>query len=265
MKKYFAVMGAPISHSLSPVLFEHFAREHEVPLIYDKLQVEPESFSTAVATFFKKGGQGLNITAPLKEQAFELATEHSQSALFAKSANILYLGRDGKLWADNSDGFGLSEALASKLSLSGKRVLLLGSGGAARGVILDLLAKGCELTLAARDPNKLKCLEKEHPLINVSSFSQLSGDFQVVINATSASAKKQLPAIASELVNKALTLDMVYDRTQTVFQTWCLEHGASEALDGLEMLVFQASKSFEVFTGILPNANNALVFLKQSV
>lgn len=262
MKSYFAVMGAPISHSLSPVVFEHFAREHKVPLIYDKIQVEPASFISAVRTFFDKGGQGLNITAPLKELAFKLAKHHSKTALAAKSANVLYLNEDGELCAGNSDGFGLSESLSDRLELAGKSVLLLGSGGAAKGVICALLAKGVSLSIGARNETTRNELMKSYPEVAVCALDELKPPFDIVINATSASAKGEVPAISAKLVNNALTIDMVYDRNETVFQRWCLDNGAKEAIDGLSMLVYQAARSFEIFTGILPNGKNALVFLK---
>lgn len=258
-KTYFAVIGDPIGHTLSPTLHEMFARQCGIDLMYDKLQVPPEFFEETVFRFFDDGGSGLNVTAPYKEQAFKLAGARSRASKHAQAANTLFIHPSNKLYADNTDGIGLTTDLARYLDLKQKKVLLVGTGGAARGVIQALLGAGIDLlVIAGRNPEKLLAFKQSYPEIDIAMLDEIDKTFDLVINATSASLKGEVPNLKESCIKRAFCYDMVYDRISTPFLNWSLTHGAIDAVDGKGMLVEQAAASFVLWHHIQPDTESVL-------
>ena len=183
----YAVMGNPIRHSLSPLIHQHFAKQFDLVFEYEKRRVEPAHFEAAVDAFFKAGGLGLNITAPLKEQAFLLSQQRTPRCLTARAANTLWQA-DGQYQADTTDGIGLMRDLNRHLNFMGKRLLILGAGGAVRGILSPLLESGLtSLTIANRTHTKAIALQKEFDKdasIEVCEFEALKPAYDLIINAT---------------------------------------------------------------------------------
>ncbi|MBA2652510.1 MAG: shikimate dehydrogenase [Tatlockia sp.] len=255
MTNRFAVMGNPIAHSLSPFIHHRFAEQMGIQLNYDKIQIADESlFETKVSEFFNQGGKGLNITLPLKQKAFAMAAITTPRCRQAKASNTLWL-KENQLHADNTDGVGLIKDLANYCQLAGQKVLLLGAGGAARGIIAPLLAaKIAELVLVNRSEEKAKDLQADFPQIKRSLLSELTTSFDLIINATSASLAAQR-MVLPHLLLKPTTLcyDLAYSRTeQTPFVAWAVEQGL-QGIDGLGMLVEQAAESFYIWNGLRPD------------
>ncbi|MBA2709154.1 MAG: shikimate dehydrogenase [Tatlockia sp.] len=266
MKKRFAVMGNPIAHSLSPYIHQRFAELLGIQLDYEKILIAEESnFEEEVRVFFDKGGKGLNITLPFKQNAFTLAARKTERCTQAKAANTLWVN-DNELWADNTDGIGLIRDLSTHVDLSGKQVLLLGAGGAARGIVGPLLAGGiASMTLVNRNQEKAKNLQSEYKQIQCLSMEELKTSYDLVINATSASLSTERMAL-SPFILKSTTLcyDLAYSRTdKTTFVKWASEQGVV-GIDGLGMLVEQAAESFYIWHGIRPDSAKVLQELKSS-
>ena len=182
----FAVMGNPIEYSLSPQIHQQFAQQTGRTLVYERLLIDDAAFEAQVLAFFKAGGRGLNITQPFKERAFQLSKEQTSRCKEAKSANTLWMNGT-RLSADNTDGAGLLRDLKQRLTLADARVLLIGAGGAARGVLRPLLAAKAEVTVTNRTCEKAECLRRElHGAIDVVAFDASIGGYDLIINATSA-------------------------------------------------------------------------------
>jgi shikimate dehydrogenase len=249
----YAVMGNPIAHSLSPNIHQLFAKQTGIALTYEKILIDLPQFERQVDVFFEQGGQGLNITLPCKERAFAMSAFPSAHALQAKAANTLWM-HDGKLYADNTDGVGLVRDLSRYVDLSGKRLLLLGAGGAARGVLASLLAvKPSQVMVSNRTFEKLLVLQSDFPLVSICPFDALGqSTYDVVINATSA-ATVVLPAELT--VNKPFCYDLAYDiQNPTPFVAWAKKFNCS-AVDGLGMLVEQAAEAFFLWHGVRPDVS----------
>ncbi len=205
MPNRFAVMGNPIAHSLSPFIHQQFAEQTGIQLSYEKILVPEASFEAQVVEFFSHGGKGLNITLPFKQRAFALATSPTPRAMQAKAANTLWMTGE-QLHADNTDGIGLIRDLATQLDLEGKQVLLLGAGGAARGVIGPLLAAGiAQLTVVNRTTEKATNLQADFRQIKCSRFAELEGSFDLIINATSASLVEATQPLEVNIRNELRT------------------------------------------------------------
>ena len=257
----YAVMGNPIAHSKSPQIHAQFAKQTRQRIRYRAIQVDPGGFEQAVGNFFASGGKGLNITVPFKQEAWKLANELSERAQLAGAVNTLKPATDGELYGDNTDGIGLVRDLAQNLGISigNKKVLLVGAGGAARGVIAPLLDN---------DPQQLiivnRTMDRAHELvkhfsgkgnINALSFDELDGETSdIVINATSASLKGDLPPLpVSTIGNAQIVYDMMYGSKPTLFLQWAQQHGAEKISDGLGMLVEQAAESFFIWRDVRPD------------
>ncbi len=256
----YAVFGFPIGHSKSPVIHQQFAEQTGQQLSYDAVEVKPEVFDETLAEFFSAGGKGLNCTVPLKELAFEKVDELTQRAKFSGAVNTIKRLDDGSLLGDNTDGVGLLTDLCENLGLQldGKRILVLGAGGASRGVLGPLLgAKPLELWLANRTVSKAQALEvlfsSEGP-IHASSFEGLAGkQFDLIINATSASLTADLPPLADGLLaSKGVCYDLAYSQEATAFVKWGVQQGAALSVDGLGMLVEQAAHAFNLWRDVMP-------------
>jgi len=268
----YCVMGNPVEHSRSPWIHARFAELTGQHLQYGKRQIALDQFASAVRDFIAEGGRGCNITVPFKFEAAALATHTSERALLAQASNTLsFSGLE--IAADNTDGAGLVNDIQRNagFELSGKRVLLLGAGGAAAGVLGPLILAGpASITVANRTLDKATTLVTRHAALATLHKTELlkqglhdfEGDFDVIINATASSLSGAgVPVSASTLKPGALAYDMMYGPAAQGFLSWAAEHGA-QARDGLGMLVEQAAESFLIWRGVRPPANEVLAELR---
>lgn len=253
----FAVFGNPIAHSRSPQIHTAFAAQREQSLSYERIQAPLDDFGGSVAAFFAEQGRGANVTVPFKEQAFALCATVTERARQAGAVNTLWQ-ENGKLRGDNTDGAGLVTDILHNLKwpLADRRVLLLGAGGAVRGVIGALQSMApASITVANRTVSRaqtLAALFRSGGEISACGFADLAGRFDVVINATSASLAGALPPLPDELVDEASQCyDMMYGDEPTPFLRWASARGAATA-DGLGMLVEQAAEAFLMWHGWRP-------------
>src|SRR4051812_27170857 len=263
MTDRYAVVGNPVAHSKSPEIHAAFARQTGQDIQYTKLLAPPDGFTSTIEAFRAEGGQGVNVTVPFKLEAFALADEISQSARDARAANLLqFEGR--RIRADNTDGIGLLRDIVHNLGfkIADKRVLLMGAGGAARGVLAPLLEYGPRiLTIANRTVDKALHLAETFRHLPAAASSVLSGvgygelsghHFDLVINATSSGLRGELAPLPAELFAPgALAYDMMYGKSLTPFKKFAAIHGANYS-DGLGMLVEQAAESFLRWRGVRP-------------
>lgn len=257
----YLVFGNPIAQSKSPFIHTLFARQTAQQMEYKAQQPELGQFLSQVAAFFQAGGRGCNITAPFKEEAYQFANQLTERAKLAGAVNTLKKLDDGVILGDNTDGEGLvQDLLQHQVALAGKRILLVGAGGAARGVILPLLAQQpSELVITNRTVTKAQQLAElfaTYGNIHAAPMTTLADQaFDVIINSTSAGLSGQLPALPASLIQPHTTCyDMVYSAQTTAFNQWAKDLGAKCVLDGLGMLVGQAAESFMLWRGIRPSA-----------
>lgn len=266
----YAVFGNPVSHSWSPLIHAEFARQLGHSIRYEAVEIEPSAFESSVREFFESGGSGLNITLPFKTRAFDLSAMRSERAGEAGAANTLLL-RDGVLQSDNTDGVGLVADLQRLpgAPLAGTRVLVLGAGGAVRGVLGELLRAGCsEIHIANRTAEKAQSLAGKFGAmgsVRGTGLNELDEDpaFDWVINGTSASLGGQAPDIPRSCIGPdTACYDMVYGSDPTAFMRWCEAAGASRVYDGLGMLVGQAAESFALWRGVRPDPAPVIELLR---
>lgn len=268
MTSHYAVFGNPIAHSKSPQIHAEFARQTGQDMDYVALLAPLDGFADAVATFRAGGGNGANVTVPFKEEAFRLATRLTPRAQDAGAVNTLSFA-DSEILGDNTDGAGLVRDLNANLKqdLAGKRILLMGAGGAARGVVGPLLAqRPAAFVIANRTVDKARQLaERFGSGVTPASYQDLAGQrFDVVINATAASLKGELPPLPDGLLNPgALAYDMMYGQ-ETPFMAWARSHGAARIADGLGMLVEQAAEAFFAWRGVRPDTAPVIARLRSS-
>ena len=257
----YALIGHPVGHSRSPLIHGLFARQTGQKLTYELIDAEPPSFATAVRGFGAAGGRGLNVTVPHKEAAFELADEVSEAASKAHAVNTLSFNGTS-LRGDNTDGVGFLRdvTINQRQPIAARTVLILGAGGAARGIVGPLLeAQPRELVLANRTLERaVQVIElfREHGPIKAIPFSGLDelAPFDIVINATSAGLKGNAPPFPGTLIGPhTFCYDLVYSQNDTPFVAWARGHGAGRALRGWGMLVEQAAESFLIWRGVRPN------------
>ena len=278
LKRKFAVVGNPIAHSQSPLIHQHFAEQCGVDLSYTRelVENEPEAFHAFVDRFFQSGGKGLNVTVPFKEVAYNSCQVLSEGARRAGAVNTLSIDSKGQLSGDNTDGPGLLYHLQSLLQwpVEGSCVLLLGAGGASRGVILPLLAaKPRRLIVWNRTASKASNLveafqdeaERYEVQLDALTASELGDQpmtADIIINATSSGLANEVPAIPEACFSSSTQLyDMLYakDRnSQTPFLEWGTSLGIKQRADGLGMLVSQAAYSFELWNGHFPDIKQTL-------
>jgi shikimate dehydrogenase len=266
----YVVIGNPIAHSKSPDIHARFAAQTGQAIVYERLLAPLGGFASAVRAFMEDGGKGANVTVPFKLDAFDMATELSERARAAGAVNTLVF--DGhRIKGDNTDGVGLVADIVKNagVALAGKRILLLGAGGAARGVILPILnERPAALVIANRTPEKAQELAQRFNAdgsVAASAFETVQGQFDVVINATSASLSAELPPIPSQVFGTGtLAYDMMYGKEPTVFMRFAQEHGA-QARDGLGMLVEQAAEAFFVWRGVRPDTAQVLHDLREKM
>lgn len=266
----YAVFGHPIGHSQSPRIHTLFAEQTGQNLVYTAEDVPPESFETSVRQFFAAGGKGLNCTVPLKELAFRIADTLSERARRGKAVNTLALRPDGTVFGDNTDGLGLVRDLTTNLGLElpGRRILLLGAGGASRGILAPLLELRPErLAIANRTAEKARLLAAEFAdlgPVGGGGFETLVGkSFDLILNATAASLSGALPELPEGLLAKeGVCYDLAYGREPTAFVRWGEREGASLSVDGLGMLVEQAAEAFCLWRGVRPETRPVIEALK---
>jgi shikimate dehydrogenase len=258
--KQFAVVGNPIAHSRSPEIHQAFAKQTGIELGYERILAPLDGFENVVKTFFAEGGNGLNITVPFKEEAFALCDELTERAKAARAVNTLWM-QDGKLHGDNTDGAGLVNAItALTWSLNNSSILILGAGGATRGVVLPLANAGAtEIVIANRTLARAESLIEDLSIfikntkLQTTALDQLTGHFDIVINATSASLSGEGITLPD-----ALTFDYAYEMAYgkpSSFIDQAKARGAQTA-DGLAMLIGQAAEAFYVWNGVRPDLTN---------
>jgi shikimate dehydrogenase len=268
----YAVIGNPIEHSKSPIIHGMFAQQTDDAMSYDAILSPLDEFVETVKKFQQQGGKGLNVTVPFKEQAWELADELSDYAQHAGAVNTLMFRQDGSIYGANTDGIGLIRDLRSNytIELQAKRVLLLGAGGAAKGVVQPLLEQGIQslvianrteeraTTLVADFADNAKNLGSE---IAGGSYNDLreQGQFDLIINATAASLQGIMPPMPEScLYDQSICYDLMYAGKPTAFEFWCEDNGAAQVLNGLGMLVEQAAESYSIWRGRLPETKSVL-------
>jgi shikimate dehydrogenase len=268
----YRVFGNPIHHSKSPSIHQQFAQATQQHINYQTQLVELDEFEHTVKAFFAAGGKGLNITVPFKQRAFTMAQILSPAAQKAEAANTLYVNEHGELVADNTDGMGLVRDICHNLNgqLNAKRILVLGAGGAVRGVLQPILAQlPKQVVIANRTFNKAQTLAASFAglgAIEALPMDQLTGPFDWIINGTSASLAGDLPTLPDGLLsNNSRCYDMMYSAQKTVFNAWAMDQGAAHANDGLGMLVEQAAQSFQLWRGILPPTADVLLALRNEL
>jgi len=266
----YGVVGHPVSHSLSPFIHAMFARETGQAMSYRPFDVPPAEFEARVREFFADGGLGLNVTLPHKIAAVELVEELSERAAHAAAVNTLAL-QDGKLLGDNTDGAGLVRDLCDNLGvvITNRRVLVIGAGGATRGIVAPLL--GLEpraLVIANRTPERATALAAAFADLGATQgvgFADLAPEaFDVVINATSASLSGDIPPIPAAAIGAdSVCYDLAYGRAASAFVQWAQRLGCARAEQGLGMLVEQAAESFRLWRGVRPATAQVLAALRE--
>jgi len=262
----YGLVGHPVEHSRSPLIHTVFARQTGQHLTYELLDCEPQVFEAAVRGFGAAGGKGLNVTVPHKEAAFALCDEKSDAALAAGAVNTISID-GGKLRGDNTDGTGFIRDLTvnQRLALAERRVIVLGAGGAARGIIDPLLAeRPGDLVIANRSQERADQVVAQFggatPL-RACAFAELDklSPFDLLVNATSAGLKGEAPPFPPSLVDaQSICYDLVYSQTDTPFVIWAKSHGARRALQGWGMLVEQAAEAFFIWRGVRPDTKPLL-------
>ncbi|MFI4919487.1 MAG: shikimate dehydrogenase [Legionellales bacterium] len=265
MQQRFAVIGKPIAHSLSPLIHQHFAQQTKLALTYETINGDEQFFDRQVRDFFTAQGKGLNVTLPFKQRAFELAQQTTTRCKQAGAANTLWI-KNQELWADNTDGIGFMRDVTRYVELAEKRILIVGAGGAVRGIISPLLdAKPACLVLANRTLERARRLQQVFPQIRISELAQLNEHYDVVVNATSASLDGQLISLPEQcFLQKPFCYDLAYQQGGlTPFVHHAISMGC-DAVDGLGMLVEQAAEAFYIWHKIQPVTAPVLDFLRQS-
>lgn len=272
MTDLYAVFGNPINHSKSPVIHRQFAEQTGQDMHYNKQLVNEGEFELAAQEFFAQGGKGLNITVPFKLNAFAFAQKRTARAERAGAVNTLAKLSDGSILGDNTDGIGMIHDMHNLgWELEGKRVLILGAGGAVRGILQPLLEeKPGQVVIANRTPEKAEELAKNFldlGDIRAKSFAQLQGDhFDLVINGSSASMQGELPPLPDDLLAaNACCYDMMYGAEPTIFLTWAKQHGAAQIADGLGMLIGQAAEAFYLWRQIRPEVIPVITALRRQL
>jgi len=271
----YAVFGNPIAHSKSPQIHTLFAQQTKQSLTYTAELAEIGQFELAVRNFINNNGKGLNITVPFKEDAWRIASERSERAQRAGAVNTLSLLPDGHLFGDTTDGVGLVRDLMQnhKITLTDKDILVIGAGGAVRGVLESILEQNPKsLLITNRTAHKAVQLADDFSDIgNIrgcgltdtgSTYSH--NDFDIVINGTSASLQGNLPALPDSIFRKnSCSYDMMYAKQETPFMQWSASCGAENIYDGLGMLVEQAAESFFLWRKVKPETAPVIEQIRQ--
>lgn len=275
MTDQYAVIGNPIGHSKSPEIHTLFAKQMEQDLQYQALLSPLDGFNETVMHFFEKEqGKGLNVTVPFKQEAWKLCSqaghELSDYARLAGAVNTLIYRDDKTIFGTNTDGLGIVVDLESnhQIKLKGKNILILGAGGAVRGVIQPILEKQpSHLFIANRTESKAHQLAdtfKSPEVIVAGGYDSIADfDYDIVINGTAASLKGDIPPVSARCVSKAeCCYDMMYSNEPTAFVQWAIDQGVPKTLDGLGMLIEQAAESFNLWRGVRPDTADVFLSLR---
>lgn len=265
----YAVFGHPINHSKSPRIHALFAEQTNQNITYKAQEVPATEFSNAVTVFFQEGGKGLNCTVPLKELAWHYATQLTNRARLGKAVNTLAIQADGIILGDNTDGIGLINDLTINhgIPIFQKQILILGAGGATRGILEPLLCQSPNsITIANRTADKARQIASEFESLGTlhsCGLNQLGEkSFELIINATSASLHNELPPLPRNLLaSDGYCYDLAYSNQPTPFVRWGQQHNAKKSLDGLGMLVEQAAEAFYLWRGIRPETHPVIKLL----
>lgn len=263
---HFAVFGNPIKHSLSPKIHALFAAQTGIAHLYRSILASPDHFEKELTTFFSAGAKGANITTPFKERAYAICNQLTERAALAGAVNTLLAIDDGKLLGDNTDGIGLLDDL-NRLNFihPQDRVLLIGAGGAAGGVISPLISYGCNIVISNRTfslAKKLSELFKKN-IMALEIEALQTEKFNLIIHATGAGIHNKIPALpASILSNNPRCYDIFYQSDLTPFLTWVAQQGVHNYADGLGMLVSQAAHAFKLWHGLMPESTPVLKLLR---
>ena len=272
-KDKYAVFGNPIKHSKSPLIHAAFAEQCGQQMLYRAVRVEPGGFAAAARSFFESGGAGLNVTLPFKRDAFEFADRLSARARRAGAVNTLTVVADGLVEGENTDGIGLVRDMVANLGwvVQGLRILVLGAGGAVRGVLEPLLMeRPRELLIVNRTPERASELAAEFSdlgAVEGGGYSLIGErQFDLVINGTSASLAGEVPDLPGGLLTeRSCCYDLVYGAEPTPFMRWAAHHAAWAVSDGLGMLVEQAAQSFYIWRRVRPETAPVIRRLRESM
>lgn len=263
MRDHYAVIGNPIAQSKSPLLHTAFAQQTGQDMVYTAILGEIGQFAAAVRAFAREGGRGLNVTMPFKLEAFELANTLTERARMAQAVNTLVLGADGQVLGDNTDGVGLVRDITQNLqfSLTGKRILLLGAGGAVRGTLLPLLGEAPkEIFIANRTAARAQALAEQfshyaaNTTLHGAGFADIAGQFDLILNGSASSMTDEVPPIPAQAwCAQTLAYDMAYKKEPSAFLRLAQSMGAARSVDGLGMLVEQGAESFFLWRGVRPD------------
>jgi len=257
----YGVMGYPVSHSRSPVIHRLFALQTNQHIQYELLEVAPDRLEAAVRQFQRTGGKGLNITVPHKSEVARLCDQLSEPASTAGAVNTLSF-REGEIRGDNTDGIGLLRDLAINqgITLDGANILILGAGGATRGIVGPLLEmQPSSLCIANRTIDKAQALAEHFSYsgpVSACRFNMVpvSEEYDLIINATSAGVRGDTPPYPESAISEhTFCYDLSYGLKPTPFSVWAREHGAARSVMGWGMLVEQAAESFHIWRGVLPD------------
>ena len=268
MKK-FAVIGSPISHSFSPKIHSEFAKNSDLKITYDAIEVKKNNFEKRIKELFDGGYEGINVTLPLKELAYKFADEVSELGKIVGAANTLWR-QENKIFADTTDGRGLVQDLENNsLPLEKSSILLIGAGGSARSILPSIISrKPKEITIINRTERKAESLVKLFSSKNIpmkSSGLNKANDnvFSGIINTSSAGMLGEEILLPTGIFNSVKwTYDLSYSLQTTPFNLLVKKNGVSNYFDGLGMLVHQAAISFEIWTGIKPDTKRVIDYLK---
>nr|CAA6801496.1 MAG: Shikimate 5-dehydrogenase I alpha (EC [uncultured Thiotrichaceae bacterium] len=267
--KRFAVIGQPISHSKSPRIHRQFAQLSGVTLSYEAIEAPVDGFNETIDRLRGAGWGGCNVTMPFKEQAWQMADERSVFAERAGAVNTLVFRDDGSIYGDTTDGSGLVRDLTHNLQfeLKDKRILLLGAGGAVRGVLEPLLAEQpASLFVANRTASKAIALAEDFTdagVIRGGGFDDIEGQFDLIINGTATGLKGGMLLLPDDcLVEGGGCYDLTYSDADTAFMSWGREHNAGQVSDGLGMLVEQAADAFHIWHAVRPETATVLADLR---
>ncbi|QJC29101.1 shikimate dehydrogenase [Enterobacteriaceae endosymbiont of Plateumaris rustica] len=270
--KIFAIFGNPIKHSKSPIIHKLFANQLNIIQQYKKIYVPIDKFNNIINNFFKNGGYGANITIPFKKKAYNICDFLTDRGIKSGVVNTLKIIKNNKILGDNTDGIGLLKDLQKiKFIHKNSNILLLGAGGAAKGIIYSIINFGCKITIVNRtyknSYNLLKFFnnKKNISIIKIEDIDNIINNkkinYDLIINATSSSIKGEVPKISSKIIHSNIfCYDLFYSINITPFLEWCLYHGAKKISDGIGMLIEQAAYSFFLWHGVMPNTE---LILKQ--
>lgn len=267
----YAVIGNPIKHSLSPDIHTKFALQTQQKINYTTHLAKVEHFNQHLYLLKKKGFKGFNITVPFKLDAYNICDELSPRATDAKAVNTLFIGEDGSIAGDNTDGIGLVRDLIKnhQALLKKRKILLLGAGGAVRGVLGPLLVQEPNLIVVAnRTVSKAQQLAEDLQHIGdieACGYDDLKKEqFDLIINGTSTGLNGEIPPISEHVLGiNSICYDMFYNRNEdTAFVSWAKQNGASQAHDGLGMLVEQAAEAFYLWRGVMPDTQPVIETLR---